>query len=89
MISSLRRNLQREHLELLIDLSKSGYFGTAAYKPIANLVMEKLRSIKEDKIDSIPDTQMSELDPYTRAHLKDAGVQIQRALDALYVYKQL
>jgi len=89
MISSLRRNLQREHLELLIDLSRSDYFGTAAYKPIANLVMEKLRSIKEDKIDSISDTQMAELDPYTRAHLKDAGVQIQRALDALYVYKQL
>jgi hypothetical protein len=89
MISSLRRNLQREHLELLIDLSKSDYFGTAAYKPIANLVMEKLRSIKEHKIDHISEVQMEDIDPYTRAHLKDAGLQINRALDAHYIYKQL
>ncbi|MBN2594375.1 MAG: hypothetical protein JXA81_12785, partial [Sedimentisphaerales bacterium] len=89
MISSLRRNLQREHLELLIDLSKSDYFGTAAYKPIANLVMEKLRYIKENRIGHISDTQMADIDPYTRAHLKDAGMQIQKALDAHYVYKQL
>ena len=89
MISSLRRNLQHEHLQLLIDLSKSGYFGTAAYKPIANLVMEKLRYIKEYKIDQISEVQMSSLDPYTRAHLKDAGMQIKKALEAHYVYKQL
>jgi hypothetical protein len=89
MISSLRRNLQREHLELLIDLSRSDYFGTVAYKPIANLVMEKLRDIKEHKIDHISEVQMSNLDPYTSAHLKDAAVQIQKALDAHYVYRQL
>jgi hypothetical protein len=89
MISSLRRNLQREHLDLLIDLSKSGYFGTVAYKPIANLVTEKIRQIKEQKIDDISETQMENLDPYTRAHLKDAGMQIKRALDAHYIYKQL
>ncbi|TKJ38047.1 MAG: hypothetical protein CEE38_04615 [Planctomycetes bacterium B3_Pla] len=89
MISSLRRNLQREHLELLIDLSKSNYFGTAAYKPIANLVMEKLRQIKEGKIDSILEEHKGNLDPYTRAHLKDAGMQIKKALEAHYVYRQL
>jgi hypothetical protein len=89
MISSLRRNLQHEHLELLIELTKSDYFGTAAYKPIANLVMEKLRYIKEKKIDRISAEQMTNLDPYTRAHLQDAGLQIQKALDAQYVYKQL
>lgn len=89
MISSLRRNLQHEHLELLIELTKSDYFGTAAYKPIANLVMEKLRYIKEKKIGRISEEQMANLDPYTRAHLQDAGLQIQKALDAQYVYKQL
>jgi hypothetical protein len=91
MISSLRRNLQREHLELLIDLSKSDYMGTAAYKPIANLVVEKLRQIKENKIDRILETASlnENLDPYTRAHLKDAGIQIKKALEAHYVYKQL
>jgi hypothetical protein len=89
MISSLRRNLQREHIELLIDLSKSGYFGTAVYKPIANLVTEKIRRIKENKIDPVIETSDENLDPYTRAHLKDAGRQIKRALDAHYVYRQL
>jgi len=89
MISSLRRNLQREHLELLIELSKSDYMGTAAYKPIANLVMEKLRQIKEDKIDPVLDASDENLDPYTKAHLKDAGMQIKKALEANYVYKQL
>jgi hypothetical protein len=89
MISSLRRNLQREHLELLIDLSRSDYMGTAAYKPIATLVVEKLHEIKENKIDPILETSNENLDPYTLAHLKDASMQIKKALDAHYVYRQL
>ena len=89
MISSLRRNLQREHLELLNDLSRSDYMGTAAYKPIANLAIDKLRQIKEKKIDPIIEASDDNLDPYTVAHLKDAGMQIKRALEAHYVYRQL
>jgi hypothetical protein len=89
MISSLRRNLQREHVELLIDLSKSDFLGTAAYKPIGNLVMEKLRQIKEKKIDRVLQASPENLDPYTKAHLDDASMQIDKALKAYYVYKQL
>ena len=89
MISSLRRNLQREHLELLIDLSKSDYFSTTAYKPIATLVVEKLTQIKGYKIGHVLDTYAERLDPYTRAHLKDASTQIKKALDAHYVYRNL
>ncbi len=89
MISSLRRNLQREHLELMIDLTKSDYYGTTAYKPIATLIVEKLRQLKEAKIKHMLDTYDENLDPYTRAHLKDAGMQIEKALDAQYIYKQL
>jgi hypothetical protein len=89
MISSLRRNLQREHVELLIDLSKSDFLGTAAYKPIGNLVMEKLRQIKEKKIDRVLQASAENLDPYTKAHLDDTAMQIDRALKAYYVYKQL
>ena len=89
MISSLRRNLQREYLEFMIDLSKSDYYSTAAYKPIATLVVEKLRQLKEDKITRILETYDENLDPYTRAHLKDASMQIEKALDAQYIYKQL
>jgi len=90
MISSLRRNLQREHLELLIDLIRTDYQGTAAYKPIANLVMEKLRRIK-GKIDRFLQTTSihKNFDPYTKAHLKDASMQIKKALEAQYVYKSL
>jgi hypothetical protein len=89
MISSLRRNLQREHLELLIDLSKSDYQETAAYKPIANLAIEKLCQIKESKIDPVLEASDDNFDPYTRAHLKDSSMQIKKALEAHYVYKQL
>ncbi len=89
MISSLRRNLQREHMELLIDLSKSDYFGTAAYKPVATLVVAKLTQIRQYKIEHVLDTYSERLDPYTRAHLKDASMQIKKALDAQYVYRSL
>lgn len=87
-VSSLRRNLQREYLELMIDLTKSDYMGTSAYKPIANLVMDKLRQIKED-IDNAMNNDGDNLDPYTRAHLKDASGQIEKALEAQYIYKVL
>jgi hypothetical protein len=89
MISSLRRNLQREHLELLIDLTKTDYFGTSAYKPIANLVIQKLKQIRDEKIGPVLDTHGDKLDPYTSSHLKDAATQIEKALEAQYIYKQL
>jgi len=90
MISSLRRNLQREHLERLIDLSKSDSRGTAAYKPISDLVLEQLRQLKECKIDGVLNADNSNnLDTYTRAHLKDASMQIKKALEAQYIYKSL
>ncbi|MBN2182447.1 MAG: zinc-dependent metalloprotease [Sedimentisphaerales bacterium] len=87
-ISSLRRNLQREYLELMIDLTRSDYMGTSAYKPIANLVTDKLKTIKED-IDNVIDNSGDNLDPYTRAHLRDASMQIEKALEAQYIYKVL
>jgi Met-zincin/Domain of unknown function (DUF5117) len=89
MISSLRRNLQHEYVELMIDLTKGSYFSTAAYKPVSDLVIAKLRDIKENKIDRVLETYGEDLDPYTKAHLKDASMQIKKALDAYYVYKQL
>ena len=89
MISSLRRNLQREHLERLIDLSKSDSRSTAAHKPISNLVLEQLRQIRQSKIDPVLETHDENLDPYTRAHLKDASMHVKKALEAQYVYKNL
>ncbi len=46
MISSLRRNLQREHLERLLDLMLKKQDSSAAYKPISNLAMMQLRDLK-------------------------------------------
>lgn len=88
-VSSLRRNLQRQHLELLIDLSHIEWFSVAAYKPIADLVYEQLRSIKHKRINRVLLSAEDDLDPYTIAHLRDAEMQIQKALDAQYVYRQL
>ena len=47
MISSLRRNLQREHLERLIDMSMGGGFPSASQKPISNLATAQLRNLKK------------------------------------------
>lgn len=84
MVSSLRRNLQREHLERLIDLSLNGGFN-AAGKVIANLATSKLREINT-KIGRTLDKGDSNLDPYTKAHLSEAKLRIDKALDAQYVY---
>ena len=89
MISSLRQNLQRQHLELLIILTGSDSFNASAYKPISNLVIEKLYNLKQGKIDRVLMTYEEDLDPYTKAHLKNASIQIQKALEAHYIYRNL
>ncbi len=83
-ISSLRRNLQREHLERLIDLTLPDAGYTAAYKPISNLVMVKLRKIKDSISKALEQKGM--LDPYSAAHLAEAQLRIGKALDAQYIY---
>ncbi|MFN9968709.1 MAG: zinc-dependent metalloprotease, partial [Phycisphaerae bacterium] len=64
MISSLRRNLQREHLELLSFLTNSGVLLGEASKPITNLSLAQLRSI-QDKIKGIVESTSAagRLDP--------------------------
>ena len=70
MISSLRRNLQREHLERLIDLTLPKNGNSAAYKAISNLCMMELTDLKE-KISAVLKDSADSLDPYTKAHLRD------------------
>ena len=85
MVSSLRRNLQREHLERMIDLlMPNDGFGVAS-KPVSNLAIHKLREI-EGKIDRVLDKGSDRIDPYTVAHLSEAKVRIEKALDADYIY---
>jgi hypothetical protein len=85
MISSLRRNLQQEHVDRLIDLSlPNGGFGAAA-KPVSNLSVHYLRQL-QSKIDKVLASHASKIDPYTTAHLSEASVRIGRALEAQYIY---
>ena len=81
-VSSLRRNLQREHMERLIDLTLPDAGMGAAYKPIQTLARVELKKIA-DRIE-----KAGEKDPYTTAHLASTGEQIKKALDADYVFNQ-
>jgi hypothetical protein len=85
MISSTRRNLQRELIDRLIDLAQPGGSTSAAAKPISNLALSQLRQLKE-KIGRALKAEGAGLDSYTRAHLEDAQVRITKALDAPYIF---
>ncbi|MCA9192924.1 MAG: zinc-dependent metalloprotease [Planctomycetales bacterium] len=85
MISSLRRNLQEEHMDRLIDLSFSASSGQAAQKAISNLCVLELQNLKT-QIDKRLESKT--IDVYTRAHLVDASKRIEKALDAEYSYNQ-
>ncbi|MCW5754714.1 MAG: zinc-dependent metalloprotease [Phycisphaeraceae bacterium] len=83
MISSLRRSLQREHVNRLIDLSfgvATGPAGMAA----ANLATSQLREL-HGRLDELLKNG-SRLDTYSRAHLSEAKIRISKALEAQYVY---
>lgn len=83
MISSLRRNLQREHIERLIGLSMPGSVASPASRTIATLSTAKLREMGE-KLKSA--SNKSGLDTYTRAHLSESALRIEKALDAQFIY---
>jgi hypothetical protein len=85
MISSLRRNLQREHLERLVDLSMPGAGDGAAYKPISNLSLVELRKIRA-KAEKVMTDGGEKIDPYTSAHLSEIQEIIKRTLDAQSIY---
>ena len=80
MTSSLRRNLQREYVDRLIDIAHPSAGNAAAAKPMANLARMHLRGLK-DKIEAALKAGEA-IDPYTRAHLQDAQHRITKALDA-------
>jgi hypothetical protein len=85
MVSSLRRNLQREHVDRLIDLTLPKSQLGAASNPVANLATWQLRQLQatiEKKLKKHGDR----IDPYTVAHLADAQMRIEAALDADYIY---
>ena len=82
MISSLRRNLQREYIERLIDLSMPSTWGQASYKPISTLALMHLRQLNTRLGKAL---ETAGLDAYTKAHLDEAKLRIDKALDAGYI----
>jgi hypothetical protein len=85
-ISSLRRNLQREHMERLIDLSMPGTIRGAAGKPVANLATAKLRELHERIKRINAGDGAGRIDDYSRAHLAEAALRIEKVLDAQFIY---
>ncbi len=85
LVSSLRRNLQTEHLERLFDLAGEQNSSTTALKPIANLASMTLKDINK-KIETVI-SDRDKLDSYTLAHLMDAQDRIRRWLDSKVVVR--
>lgn len=85
MISSLRRNLQNEHMERLIDLMLPGSGRSAANKAIANLSVLQIQELIS-KINLVMETSSQSMDAYTKAHLMEASKRMTKALEAQYVY---
>jgi Met-zincin/Domain of unknown function (DUF5117) len=86
MISSLKRNLQRELLERLVDLTTPGEIAGAASKPISNLSLAKLREIRGKIKNVIEGSGKGNVDDYSMAHLSEAALRIDKVLDAVHIY---
>lgn len=84
MISSLRRNLQLEQVERLIDLTLPGGSSGVAGRAISSLAAEQLRGVVK-KIEAAQAAAADKHDPYTTAHLAQVKERITKALDADYI----
>jgi hypothetical protein len=80
-ISSLRRNLQTEHLQRLFDLASENK-GAAAMKPISNLASMTLLNLQEKLATA---STQENLDAYSKAHLLDALDRVKKFNDSTYV----
>jgi hypothetical protein len=85
MISSLRRNLQSEHIDRLIDLRMPAMIRGEAGKAVATLATRQLRTLSEKLKGLTEGSRFASLDTYTQAHLTEAKIRIDKALDADYI----
>ena len=86
-VSSLRRNLQRSHLDRLVDLAGENNGFGASSTAVGSLARAQLREL-EDEISEVLSRDGNRLDPYTTAHLADARAIIDRVLNSDYIYNQ-
>lgn len=83
-ISSLRRNLQKEYVDRLVDLLGKDTGLNVAQKPVQDLAAMQLEKI----LTAVSQFKGSpKLDPYTRAHLVETHKRIQKVLDASFVIR--
>lgn len=86
MISSLRRNLQREYLSRMIDLSLQDTTFNAAGQAVKTLATQTLRDLQGKIEAALSNGAKNRIDPYTLAHLNECHIRIDKALDADYIY---
>lgn len=82
LISSLRRNLQREHIDRLMDLANNKLGAAPAAKPISDLAAVQLAELR-DKMSAAANN--ANLDTYTRAHFRENAARVTRLLESRYV----
>ena len=82
LITSLRRNLQREHIDRVMDLANNKLGNAPAAKPISDLAAGQLAELR-DKLSAAAGN--ANLDNYTRSHLRENAARITKMLEARYV----
>jgi len=81
MISSFRRNLQRQHADRLLFFSRPAIsMYSPAFRAISSLVRQQLADLGA-QINTVLESGADRLDPYTRAHLTEIGDRIDRHLE--------
>ena len=81
-ISSLRRNLQTEHLQRLFDLASERRGSSSVMKPIANLATMTVKNLQSKLAKA---AENDNFDAYTKAHLQDASVRVNKWLESQFV----
>ena len=83
-VSSMRRNLQREHLQRLIDLALADKSSSPAGRAISALATQELQTLVA-KIEACVAATGENADPYSRAHFAQATKRIRKVLNAGYL----
>jgi len=83
-ISSLRRNLQREHVNRLVDLAMANDGSNESFKPISNLARVQLRALAS-RVAEYRTANAEKLDAYSGAHLEEIETAITKAMEADFV----
>jgi hypothetical protein len=82
-ISSVRRSLQRQHLEMLTNLVLAKP-GTMVAPDVQAVVALNMKNLSERIGACLKNAQGSQMDEFSRAHLEESKSRIDRALDAKY-----